>query len=283
MKTLLDRKLLTSLLNVIGSALCIPACILLLPVTFSNYLDGIIYFLVGCGLLTLAGAINVYHVCYSHYIESDNFHIFSSIATLLGGSCFFIGSVLFLPHYSVSIIDIGSWVFRVGSCCYLSSSFVKLYTLYGHNKDSNKTITTRTIRVVPLEDDNLESELQDQAKMELKMKLYTDTILPVAFDIGNGTKSVDTYENMKTTPLPLALPPALDSYLVSDHILSLIVIFSYIMCSTFYLIGGIISQLNINMTLAMSSWLIGSSFCLIAASAQLIINLRTYEYFSRRI
>lgn len=125
------RVLISSILYFIGTFLLNPACLLLLP--FGSATGGVMVLICACCYLTAAASLDA---LYSLKLQKEyycNLQKLNSVFMLVGGILFLTASVLYLPSmdtvFGLSPSNLGTWVFRGGSCCYLGGSFTSLYLL----------------------------------------------------------------------------------------------------------------------------------------------------------
>ena len=125
------RVLLSSILYFIGTFLLNPACLLLLP--FGNETAGIMILICACSYLTVAAGLDAFYALCLETNENDPLQKLNTMFMLLGGVLFLTASVLYLPSLDnvlgLSASNLGTWVFRIGSCSYLGGSFTSLYLL----------------------------------------------------------------------------------------------------------------------------------------------------------
>lgn len=108
---------------VVGCLLLIPASVALF--SESLLLQSVSLFIGACLFLFVAGCLDV--LAFMMQPERDlkwSYMWTVVLAYCLGGSCFFFGSVLFLPSLEMGVLAL--WVFRMGSCCYLIGSAILL-------------------------------------------------------------------------------------------------------------------------------------------------------------
>jgi hypothetical protein len=61
----------------------------------------------------------------------------SSILKLFGGLLFLTGSILYLPQIAAETSFYGTWLFRIGSCTYTTSSVILIYNLLSVPSDKS--------------------------------------------------------------------------------------------------------------------------------------------------
>lgn len=130
------RVLVSSILYFIGTFLLIPSCILFLP--FGNYIAAVLILTSACSYLTLAALVDFVYVFFIEHCSAKQ--MLSSLFMLVGGILFLTASVLYYPQGDVDGIDcviLGTWVFRIGSVCYLSGSVTSLLELYHGTSKAN--------------------------------------------------------------------------------------------------------------------------------------------------
>lgn len=146
-------KLLSNLDYLIGCTLLIPASYALIYSQLYLW-ESILYYIISCGFLLKAAIIDLY----SYYLQvkktsdeslieskskkSNDFSFSIVLFLFLGGLFFEIGSILYWPSFN-STSRVGTWVFRVGSCCYLTASLMSLDNLLrpyelSENSDESK-------------------------------------------------------------------------------------------------------------------------------------------------
>lgn len=131
------RALISSILYFIGTSLLNPACLLLLP--FGNDTAGIMILICACSYLTVAAGLDALYALHFQSKENNRLEKLNSFFMLLGGVLFLTASVLYLPSldtvFGLSASNLGTWVFRAGSCSYLGGSFSSLYLLNQPSED----------------------------------------------------------------------------------------------------------------------------------------------------
>jgi hypothetical protein len=109
----------------------------------------ILLYIIACSFLTLAAVIdavaahlnkpkigieNLTIKFNQEELKPDNsaqIHFIITIFYSLGGILFLTGSVLYWPDFeNGDLPNIGTWVFRFGSCCYLVGSFMSIYSIF---------------------------------------------------------------------------------------------------------------------------------------------------------
>ena len=155
----------STVLYAIGTGLLIPASAYLIISSKSNpppsaYKDSIDFYVAACSILTLAAVFGVIVAFLPKNDKPDDWpqdkeSLLNDVAVeqfhkdslqtyprvgatfmLLGGTFFLTASVLYLPNFSSSAFflgkdlgNLGTWVFRVGSCFYLSGSLLSFRNL----------------------------------------------------------------------------------------------------------------------------------------------------------
>jgi len=103
--------------------------VLFLP--FGNYVAGVLILISACCFLTLAAALDVVYVLFIEH--SSGKCMLASVFMLAGGILFLSAAVFYYPQGDVGGMDcviLGTWVFRIGSLCYLGGSCSSLLVLH---------------------------------------------------------------------------------------------------------------------------------------------------------
>lgn len=144
-----------------GCALLIPGSILMFNdnIESSEYKSGILFYIVGCGLLALGAFVDLLPKLFVKSNQTKKVEINTdisaeetmlndsdlkddkkawfislivSIAYQFGGIFFFIGSLFYWP--TISLFTPGTWIFRFGSISYITGSLLSLFVIYKKSK-----------------------------------------------------------------------------------------------------------------------------------------------------
>eukprot|EP00037_Helgoeca_nana_P027258 m.311380 g.311380 ORF g.311380 m.311380 type:complete len:233 (-) comp27448_c0_seq1:15-713(-) len=130
--------LLTAGIYVIGTTLLFPGTILLLPTAPADAGTAAIAFLLAaCSCLTVAALIDLHDAVTARAAVIPHLPMSTLIVPvcmLIGGVFFLAGSALYWPAWAGeqlgstawTVARFGTWVFRTGTCAYLTGSFVSL-------------------------------------------------------------------------------------------------------------------------------------------------------------
>lgn len=165
----------------VGTATLIPSTVLFLAVYSAHYNTGVYLLLLAVVLVTVAATVNLvdaitnYRQHNRHYkkqrmhsyipLQSSNgqysdpprccVSLFNPLMMLQGGLFFIGGTVCYLPqistvplHYLDSVANMGTWVFRIGTCSYLAGSFAGLWTIAAATPPPSQTSATVWKRAV---------------------------------------------------------------------------------------------------------------------------------------
>lgn len=165
---------------------------------------------------------------------------------LIGGILFLIGAVLYLPSletvFGLSPSNVGTWVFRTGSCFYLGGSFTSLYLLEQPYEDR---------------EDNKFGSLTSQDD-DYCPTGSAPLLTPTRHNIG------DSISEPKRSRL-------------STKAMWLLVIYSYIFGAVAYITGGIMSQFFGAFWAGSVTWCVGSLLFVVGAFLQLYEVVRSWN------
>lgn len=130
------QEIYSATLSLFGCVLLIPSCILLINPQGVVYLIAVIGLITACLCLILAATIDLYKTYFIQHTTKDivliakaRKDITTKIYQILGAGLFFTASVMYLPFLvskfllGMTVADLGTWVFRLGSFAYLISSY----------------------------------------------------------------------------------------------------------------------------------------------------------------
>lgn len=146
------RKFLSALCYLFGCYLLIPASICFLY--WGDYkFESIVFYIVACGFLFIGGLLDLVAVIVPRQrTTSDSLinddkpepkpdcaSIVIVVAYFLGGLFFELASILYWPTFDPEVANLGTWIFRIGSFCYMAGSFTSLKQIFAaYEVEENK-------------------------------------------------------------------------------------------------------------------------------------------------
>lgn len=126
----------SAVLSFFGCVLLVPSCMLLMYPQETYGSPAIVGLIIACSCLTIAAFIDLQQAYFQQRLAKESFlvqqakrNINTKVYQIIGAIFFLTASFMYLPFlaekliFGTTIANLGTWVFRFGSCAYLYSSF----------------------------------------------------------------------------------------------------------------------------------------------------------------
>lgn len=217
---------------------------------FGNTTAGIMILICACATVTLAAGLDALYVLHFESASNGILQKINSFFMLVGGILFLTASVLYLPSlervFGLSCTTLGTWVFRVGSCCYLGGSFISLYLLEQQSESESENMKYQS----------LTSQDNDYCPTGT-VPLLTPTKHIIGDSISEPTRKCYHQMSSKTAWL--------------------LVIYNFIFGAIAYIAGGIFSQFYDAFLAGGITWCIGSLLFVTGSFFQLFEVVRSWN------